>query len=150
MTEKRCSKCRRILPTSEFGVNTTIKSGLHSWCRECVRIANKEKRATNKEKKDVVITPKKAKRGFTELRNCGIDFLKSESTRGGILFYFPKPKECFCNDGLECMNCWYQGTSKIKKALKDDPDYKYEEQIIGVEKATWENKLKKHRRAEEI
>jgi 5-methylcytosine-specific restriction endonuclease McrA len=36
--KKRCSKCRRSLPTSEFGSDRTRLDGLNAWCRECRRI----------------------------------------------------------------------------------------------------------------
>lgn len=32
---KKCSKCGRILPISEFSKNKTTKDGLHCWCRGC-------------------------------------------------------------------------------------------------------------------
>lgn len=37
MDTKRCTKCGRELPLSEFGKMKTEKNGLSSWCRECNR-----------------------------------------------------------------------------------------------------------------
>lgn len=37
MTTKLCSKCRRVLPLSEFWRDKSVKSGLRSWCKTCIR-----------------------------------------------------------------------------------------------------------------
>jgi len=33
--EKRCRKCGKVKPGSEFGVNRAVKDGLQSWCTQC-------------------------------------------------------------------------------------------------------------------
>ena len=45
---KTCSRCKRKLPLSEFGVMRSRKDGLNYYCRECVR--EKSKRQYYKEK----------------------------------------------------------------------------------------------------
>lgn len=41
---KKCTRCGRELPLSEFGIATKSKDG-HNWaCKECIRKANKESR----------------------------------------------------------------------------------------------------------
>jgi len=32
---KKCSKCYKTLPTSEFGANSTTYDGFQTWCRTC-------------------------------------------------------------------------------------------------------------------
>jgi hypothetical protein len=36
---KQCSKCKQVLPPTEFKRNSKLKSGLHSWCKGCCAIA---------------------------------------------------------------------------------------------------------------
>jgi hypothetical protein len=40
-----CSRCHQRLPVSAFRSNTKLRSGLHSWCRECCTVAAGETRA---------------------------------------------------------------------------------------------------------
>lgn len=66
MTEtKRCTKCGRELPLSEFSENVSYRDGYKTHCKECVRKvsrewyvrnrmpANKEYRRLQQEKKDI-------------------------------------------------------------------------------------------------
>jgi len=46
-SHKRCARCRRMLPASSFPSNARMKSGLGSWCLECVAARNREWRAAN-------------------------------------------------------------------------------------------------------
>ena len=46
---KKCSKCNRILPISEFSKNKTTKDGLQNWCKECKNKYNQTYEQTNKE-----------------------------------------------------------------------------------------------------
>ncbi len=39
MTEKRCSKCKQVKPTDGFCSHRGTRSGLNSWCRQCIREA---------------------------------------------------------------------------------------------------------------
>ena len=41
---KKCAKCGRELPVSEFYANKKAKDGLHSYCKECIRERRKNKR----------------------------------------------------------------------------------------------------------
>ena len=41
---KVCSKCERELPAEYFGKNTTTKSGLQSYCKDCQKEAVRRRR----------------------------------------------------------------------------------------------------------
>lgn len=41
---KKCSKCGRELPVTEFYVKSNAPDGLQSWCKECSKRANKQSR----------------------------------------------------------------------------------------------------------
>ena len=43
VTEKRCSKCGRILPAEAFYKHKTTKDGLRPYCKECEIKNNKER-----------------------------------------------------------------------------------------------------------
>lgn len=43
VTEKRCSKCGRILPAEAFYKHKTTKDGLHPYCKECQKERRKER-----------------------------------------------------------------------------------------------------------
>lgn len=45
MKTKKCSKCKRELPITEFHRNKAAKDGLQSHCKECTKLydANKKK-----------------------------------------------------------------------------------------------------------
>lgn len=43
-TEKQCTKCEQIKPSSAFATNGLNKDGLQYWCRECTNQRNTEKR----------------------------------------------------------------------------------------------------------
>ena len=47
--EKRCSRCRRSLPVSEFRANDKLRSGLDSWCLDCRREASREWRMAHRD-----------------------------------------------------------------------------------------------------
>ena len=46
MKTKRCSKCKRELPLSEFSKNRTRKGGLRDQCRECCKEYRKKRHQT--------------------------------------------------------------------------------------------------------
>ena len=46
---KRCSKCGRVLPLSEFYKRKSSKDGLYSYCKQCKKAMNAEYRQANKE-----------------------------------------------------------------------------------------------------
>lgn len=43
--EKRCRKCKKWKPESEFGKHRRSKDGLDVWCRNCLRKAHKQRLA---------------------------------------------------------------------------------------------------------
>lgn len=47
---KRCPKCRRDLPASEFGVDRSTPDGRCYWCRSCKRESKRRYRGANREK----------------------------------------------------------------------------------------------------
>lgn len=44
--EKKCSRCGRILPLSEFYKKTRVKDGHQTYCKKCQAEQNKQKSAT--------------------------------------------------------------------------------------------------------
>lgn len=50
---KRCTKCGKELPTTEFYKCSATKDGLHSYCKACAKAADAERYAAKKAK----ITP---------------------------------------------------------------------------------------------
>ncbi len=38
METKKCTKCKKILPVSEFYKNRSIKGGYSRWCKQCTRV----------------------------------------------------------------------------------------------------------------
>lgn len=38
METKKCTKCKKVLPISEFYKNRSTKDGLSRWCKDCTRI----------------------------------------------------------------------------------------------------------------
>lgn len=42
---KKCSKCGRELPVSEFYANKANKDGYQSYCKECTAAANKQRKS---------------------------------------------------------------------------------------------------------
>ena len=46
MTFKKCSKCYKLKPTSEFYNNKSYKDNLTSYCKDCTYKASKEQRKT--------------------------------------------------------------------------------------------------------
>ena len=43
---KKCSKCGRELPASEFYVKKGAADGLQAWCKECQKIDSRERFAS--------------------------------------------------------------------------------------------------------
>ena len=60
MKTKRCPKCGRVLPTSDFNKSTAKYDGLQSYCRDCQRKGLRELYAKRKNsasaKSDIVAT----------------------------------------------------------------------------------------------
>lgn len=50
---KQCSKCKRILPVSEFCKNKARKDGLADMCKDCIKEYRKEYRKTDRYKESV-------------------------------------------------------------------------------------------------
>ena len=46
---KRCSKCGRILPITEFSKNKSRKDGLNHYCKQCDRAKRKEYYQTHRD-----------------------------------------------------------------------------------------------------
>jgi hypothetical protein len=46
--EYRCTKCETMKRADEFSTDKSKSNGRSSWCRECVRIANNERRRNNR------------------------------------------------------------------------------------------------------
>lgn len=44
----KCHRCHRELPETHFYVNRSKKNGLHSWCKDCVRQYDHNKRLQHK------------------------------------------------------------------------------------------------------
>ena len=51
MIQKRCSKCGKVKPVTEFYKNRTSKDGLRFWCKECCRQYDRESYKKNREKR---------------------------------------------------------------------------------------------------
>lgn len=45
METKKCPRCGRELPVTEFGKNKSAKNGLQPYCKECLRQYARNKRA---------------------------------------------------------------------------------------------------------
>lgn len=56
---KRCGRCGKIKPTSEFNINSTRKCGFANACKECSYIKQKEYRKTDSYKIKSKISKKK-------------------------------------------------------------------------------------------
>lgn len=52
---KECSKCKNIKDISEFFKDSQKKNGLRVCCKTCYTLANKEYRAKNGEKLELII-----------------------------------------------------------------------------------------------
>ena len=50
MSEKICTKCKQLLPITEFYKNTELKDGFYSSCKNCTNKRKNEWRASNKAK----------------------------------------------------------------------------------------------------
>ena len=47
---KRCPKCERVLPLSDFYRDKQTKDGLSCWCKACIKAKNAQHYQTNKDK----------------------------------------------------------------------------------------------------
>lgn len=71
---KECSKCHRVLPTTEFYLKTTAKSSkLNSYCKQCNRVACRTYYRLN-----TAEFKRKAKEYKTVLRQLHYDYLKTQ------------------------------------------------------------------------
>ena len=55
MKTHRCARCGEEKPVSSFYKQKDKKSGLHSWCKDCIRARNKERYASDPEYRRKVI-----------------------------------------------------------------------------------------------
>jgi len=52
---KRCARCGKIKPASQFSKNRKSKDGLQRWCKECKRIVDMEYRKRKKAAKEAAL-----------------------------------------------------------------------------------------------
>jgi len=68
VTTKRCPRCKRDLPRTEFGEQQSRKDGLDSYCRECRRAYQRERQKKNASRNpDEVVVPSEKR-----CSKCGI------------------------------------------------------------------------------
>ena len=64
MKTKRCPKCGRVLPTSDFNKSTAKYDGLQSYCRDCQRTSLRElyrkRKKSSTEKSEIIATKSNA------------------------------------------------------------------------------------------
>ncbi len=107
---KQCSKCKKEKNKVEFHNNPYNKDGLHSYCKECIKLTQKEffKRHNfksqyeyykNKQKKDIVKYIFDSLKISSKQRKFKVNFYLSEFR----IWYNKQPKQCYyC--GLEEIN----------------------------------------------
>lgn len=91
---KACSKCGELKAYEEYGRNSKGPLGLHSWCRACQSLRNREYRAANLEKvragdREWYRKNKEKSRAYFRLRNYGItpeEYDKKVEEQGGCCF----------------------------------------------------------------
>ena len=71
---KVCARCRLTLPAARFRLNRRMKSGLHSWCRECCVERNRIWRAANAEYVAIVNDARREGPFSTPCEACGAVF----------------------------------------------------------------------------
>ena len=79
MQEKRCPKCGKTKPTSEFHKNRSQKDGLNCWCAEC-RLESRERTACTK----IVLEKRCPKCGEVKHHN---EFYRNRSQKDGLTCY---------------------------------------------------------------
>ena len=82
MQEKRCPKCGRTRPTSEFSKNRSQKDGLSFWCADCC-LESRERTACTK----IVLEKRCPKCGEVKHHN---EFYRNKSTCDGLTNYCKK------------------------------------------------------------
>ena len=63
--KKRCSRCEKFKPRSDFPRNKTLADGLGAYCRPCKRLADREQRRPQSAREE---SPPKARRGAEKLQ----------------------------------------------------------------------------------
>jgi hypothetical protein len=111
---KQCTRCKEIKPTFEFSKSPKAKDGLHSYCKSCVAVYNREQRERNKLKNA-------DRTEFPETKRCsacGVTKTSSEFSRSDNNA-----------DGLhgQCKSCTaeYRASNKLKNADRTEfPEFK--------------------------
>ncbi len=120
LRKKKCSRCKEIRPFEDFWKNHKTKDGLCYYCRYCL-----SKNLSTK---------------YTYYNNP--EYIKEKNHLGETKYSFPRSSECCCVGLGECVHC-HLASRKVERALKDDKDFVYEDQIIGLDKNEWQKKCYK-------
>jgi hypothetical protein len=86
VTEKQCSRCKRLLPATAFGPDRARKDGLKSYCRECIALIARERRAGRRPEFAAIPSdrgnqPKRKAPGSWNLDNTGRDTRRKPKRR---------------------------------------------------------------------
>ncbi len=73
-SHKKCARCQLVLPAAAFIRNGLMRSGLHSWCRGCVKERNRIWRAANPEYVANVNDDRREGPFPKECAGCGVRF----------------------------------------------------------------------------
>src|SRR5690606_4483194 len=93
MATKRCPRCKQELPVTEFGQNQSKKDGLQSYCRECYRAYNRERRKKNAARQpDEIPTPSEKRCPGCERELSANEFSKDQGSKDGLQGYC---RECY-------------------------------------------------------
>lgn len=103
---KRCSKCKELLPVAFFCKKTKSKDGLQDWCKTCQRKSFVERKEAKKKKK----------------RNQALSVLSYYKNRHNLDYHFTHAKtKGRERDEIEytCLNCGTLVKSKLKDAINN-------------------------------
>ena len=132
---KKCSKCGRELPKSEFNKNKNMKDGWQSWCKECVAERKRKYREANREK--VAESDRKyreANREKVAERNRKYNEANREKVAEHHRKYYKCMKKLTCpaigSQGAVRLLFTCEVCGKEFGRLKSDVDWKYEHRGI--------------------